>query len=173
MGCHFLLQRIFPTQGSNPGLHIAGRLYHLSHQGILIATWVLSVWSGFLFNFLILAWGNRCYTYSSVFILQITQSLPSKKQSLQAALEINWLPKLIRWALLVQTHSYLDLIFFFLSPLFYSYFLLYIKIFIPFWRIVKYQKNSVSNRFPTSNFPCFWEMIRLGDIASGNPKCIH
>ena len=26
VGCHFLLQRIFPTQGSNPGLsHIAGR----------------------------------------------------------------------------------------------------------------------------------------------------
>ena len=24
---------IFPTQGSNPGLHIAGILYQLSHQG--------------------------------------------------------------------------------------------------------------------------------------------
>ena len=32
--CHFLLQRIFPTQGSNLGLpHCRQTLYHLSHQG--------------------------------------------------------------------------------------------------------------------------------------------
>ena len=32
--CHSLLQGIFPTQGSNPGLlHCRGILYHLSHQG--------------------------------------------------------------------------------------------------------------------------------------------
>ena len=34
VGCHFLLQRIFPTQGSNLGLlHCRQMLYHLSHQG--------------------------------------------------------------------------------------------------------------------------------------------
>ena len=34
MGCHFLLQKIFPTQGLNPGLpHCGQMLYHLSHQG--------------------------------------------------------------------------------------------------------------------------------------------
>ena len=34
VGCHFLLQGIFPTQGSNPGLsHYRQTLYHLSHQG--------------------------------------------------------------------------------------------------------------------------------------------
>ena len=34
VGCHFLLQRIFPTQGSNPGFsHSRQALYHLSHQG--------------------------------------------------------------------------------------------------------------------------------------------
>ena len=33
-GCHFLLQGIFLTQGSNPGLpHCRQMLYHLSHQG--------------------------------------------------------------------------------------------------------------------------------------------
>ena len=33
-GCHFLLQGIFPTQGSNPGLpHCRQTLYRLSHQG--------------------------------------------------------------------------------------------------------------------------------------------
>ena len=34
VGCHFLLQGIFLTQGSNPGLqHCSQTLYHLSHQG--------------------------------------------------------------------------------------------------------------------------------------------
>ena len=34
MGCHSLLQGIFPTQGSKPGLlHSRKILYHLSHQG--------------------------------------------------------------------------------------------------------------------------------------------
>ena len=34
VGCHFLLQGTFPTQGSNPGLlHCEQTLYHLSHQG--------------------------------------------------------------------------------------------------------------------------------------------
>ena len=33
--CHFLLQRIFPTQGLNPGLpHCRQTLYCLSHQGV-------------------------------------------------------------------------------------------------------------------------------------------
>ena len=36
VGCHFLLQEIFPTQGSNPGLpHYRQTLYRLSHQGSL------------------------------------------------------------------------------------------------------------------------------------------
>ena len=34
VGCHALLQEIFPTQGSNPGLpHCGWILYHLSHLG--------------------------------------------------------------------------------------------------------------------------------------------
>jgi len=34
VGCHTLLQGIFLTQGSNPGLpHCRWILYHLSHQG--------------------------------------------------------------------------------------------------------------------------------------------
>ena len=39
--CHFLLQGIFPNQGSNPGLlHCRQMLYHLSHQGSLLnALW--------------------------------------------------------------------------------------------------------------------------------------
>ena len=34
VGCHFLLQGIFPNQGSNTGLpHCRQMLYHLSYQG--------------------------------------------------------------------------------------------------------------------------------------------
>ena len=34
VGCHFLLQEIFPTQALNPGLlHCRQTLYHLSHKG--------------------------------------------------------------------------------------------------------------------------------------------
>ena len=42
VGCHALLQGIFPTQGSNPGLpHCRQILYRLSHQGSLrILEWV-------------------------------------------------------------------------------------------------------------------------------------
>ena len=37
VGCHFLLQRIFPTQGTNPGLlHCRQTLDPLSHQGSLM-----------------------------------------------------------------------------------------------------------------------------------------
>ena len=37
VGCHFLLQGIFPTRGSNPGLpHCRQMLYRLSHQWSLI-----------------------------------------------------------------------------------------------------------------------------------------
>ena len=37
VGCHFLLQGIFPTQGSNPGLpHCRQTLYRLSHLASLL-----------------------------------------------------------------------------------------------------------------------------------------
>ena len=37
VGCHALLQGIFPAQGSNSGLpHCRGILYHLSHQEVLV-----------------------------------------------------------------------------------------------------------------------------------------
>ena len=52
MGCHFLLQGIFPTQGLNPGLlHFRHILNHLSHQGSpLCVSYVLdTVLSAFTF----------------------------------------------------------------------------------------------------------------------------
>ena len=51
LDCHFLLQGIFPTQESNPGLpHCGQTLYHLSQQGacsellLCSATFWLRVW---------------------------------------------------------------------------------------------------------------------------------
>ena len=41
MGCHALLQGIFPTHGSNPGLpHCRRILYQLSHKGSPASPWV-------------------------------------------------------------------------------------------------------------------------------------
>ena len=49
VGCHFLLQGIFPTQGSNPDLpHCRQTLYHLSHQGSLGGMMALSNYQQFL-----------------------------------------------------------------------------------------------------------------------------
>ena len=47
VGCHALLQGIFPTQGLNPGLpHYRWILYHLSHQGSPgILEWVVCPFS--------------------------------------------------------------------------------------------------------------------------------
>ena len=47
VGCHALLQGIFPTQRSNPGLpHCRWILYHLSHQG---SPWILE-WVAYPFS---------------------------------------------------------------------------------------------------------------------------
>ena len=44
VGCHFLLQEVFPTQGLNPGLpHCRRTLYHLSHQGSPSLYCILSI----------------------------------------------------------------------------------------------------------------------------------
>ena len=48
VGCHFLLQGIFPTQGSSPGLlHCKWILYQLSHQGRILEWVAYPFCSGF------------------------------------------------------------------------------------------------------------------------------
>ena len=47
VGCHALLQGVFPTQELNPGLpHCRWILYHLSHEG---SPWILE-WVAYLFS---------------------------------------------------------------------------------------------------------------------------
>ena len=50
VGCHFLLQGIFPTKGSNPGLlHCRQILYHPNHQGSpYYIIYTMYVYKGFL-----------------------------------------------------------------------------------------------------------------------------
>ena len=44
VGCHFLFQGIFPTQGSKPGLlHCRRFLYRLSHQGSPYTRYLFSI----------------------------------------------------------------------------------------------------------------------------------
>ena len=73
VGCHFLLQGIFPTQGSNPGLlHCRRNLLPLSHLGSLLRSKLklsLSVK------------GSGCFDTGS--IVSTTQVLPRKKYSLR------------------------------------------------------------------------------------------
>ena len=48
VGCRFLLQRIFPTQGSNPGLlHCRQILSDLILSAFLLAHSIFSIWNSF------------------------------------------------------------------------------------------------------------------------------
>ena len=69
VGCHFLLQRIFLTQRSNPGLpHCRQMLYQLSHQGrVLFHTSLYWLSASHLVLCLLLWLGNFHYS-----IFQIT-----------------------------------------------------------------------------------------------------
>ena len=44
VGCHFLLQEIFPTEGSNPSVpHWRQTLYRLSHQGSTLSSYTYTM----------------------------------------------------------------------------------------------------------------------------------
>ena len=73
VGCHALLQGIFPTQGLNPGLpHCRQILYHLIHQGSpRILEWVAQPffrWSSHLRN-----WTRVSCTVGGFFTSWVTQ----------------------------------------------------------------------------------------------------
>ena len=66
VGYHFLLQRIFPTQGSNRGLpHCRQTLYRLSHQGSLVLT-LDTIYSWWNYG---LEWGGHSVQRSGVLTL--------------------------------------------------------------------------------------------------------
>ena len=68
VGCHALLQGIFPTQGSNPGfLHCRQILYHLSHQGSPLERRVVLI---YIFSILFNVWFHRWQLDSHIFFIQ-------------------------------------------------------------------------------------------------------
>ena len=68
MGCHFLLQGISPTQGSNLGLLSCRQaLYHLSHQGSpyryipewylhILISFSISIWAKYMWTEMVCSW---------------------------------------------------------------------------------------------------------------------
>ena len=63
--CHFLLQGIFPTQGSNPGLpHCRQTLYCLSHQGSPVS-------SPNQLMFLLLLWCDLLWSHQHIYCISM------------------------------------------------------------------------------------------------------
>ena len=82
VGCHFLLQEMFPTQGSNAGLvHHRQILYWMSHQGSPIFTTVFINFKTFL-QFM-MHWHLRGKSLVNLGYWQTSQ-LPSKAKSFPA-----------------------------------------------------------------------------------------
>ena len=70
MGCHFLLQGIFPTQGLNPGLlHCRQTLHHLSHQEakLMLVNDSLVYFASFIYSSIIAS-----TLYSHLFFLSLS-----------------------------------------------------------------------------------------------------
>lgn len=90
------------------------------------------------------------------FVLQRTPSLPSPNWNLPTCCR----NKLITWTYWLSLGGAKcvlagNLDFSFLFSPFFVLFCVYVKIFIHCWRLVKYQKNSVSNSFLKANFLVF------------------
>ena len=105
MGCHFLLQGIFLTQESNPGLpHCKQILYHLSHQGsyfiylllflyrdhLILYQWILNgIWDSETFQgmldtgFLVSALSDNSFIHR-VLTLKVTASQTTKATNWRA-----------------------------------------------------------------------------------------
>ena len=77
VGCPFLLQVVFPTQGSNPRfLHCRWILYQLSHQGSPRNPWKSSKisayqdWGGTQWG--IISWFGSFYSPKNYFVVEVT-----------------------------------------------------------------------------------------------------
>ena len=81
--CHFLLQGIFPTQGSNPGLlHCKQTHYRLSHQGSVRDNYSPTHKVGILGTSLLRP-VHTCLEHQDKFIEHLTISkLPTQKHNL-------------------------------------------------------------------------------------------
>ena len=86
MGCHFLLQGIFPTQGLNLGLqHCRQMLYHLSHQGSPKFNLILSEPDSGSSSDLLSSWPDAASPASSLEFAEGSSSLRPHKDMAWAA----------------------------------------------------------------------------------------
>ena len=101
-GSRSLLQGIFPTQGSKPGLpHCRRILYHLSHQrsyNFLAGCWWVPsfralIWIPITFSYLLNSLVQQ--TLSTFYISKIPSVIPSRLGSVPCRRE--WLPPLVFW----------------------------------------------------------------------------
>ena len=75
VGCRFLLQGIFPTQGLNPGLPQCGQtIYCLSNQGSLEISLVDSQWSSLHFGLIFIQYASFPRVQSTLFLISTLNS---------------------------------------------------------------------------------------------------
>ena len=116
VGCHALLQGIFPTQGLDPGLpHCRWILYHLSHQGSPLFMWVesysMSLWLVYFTQHNILKVHLCCNMFQN-FLPFKADNIPLHVQS-KLCLSIHWLKNTwvayifwLLWIMLLWTWVY-------------------------------------------------------------------
>ena len=93
VGCHSLLHRVFPTQGSNPGLlHCRQILYQLSSQGTLNFFYILQFKPEFCNEFMI--WATVSSKFCFCWLYRASPFLAAKnKINLIFILTIWWCPR--------------------------------------------------------------------------------
>ena len=80
MGCHFLLQGIFPTQGSNLGLpHCRQPLYHMTHQGSPSVH--IYVFKNIFFLLLLQVLDKDCTSLTPSLVAQRIKRLPAMQET--------------------------------------------------------------------------------------------
>ena len=103
VGCHALLQGIFPTQGSNPGLpHCRQFLYHLSHQARLpnpLVPYITYYFhcSPYSINFILQQCVCYVHFYSGICTLILVPDNKMSVWNLSSMHKCSWLSLLFKW----------------------------------------------------------------------------
>ena len=99
VGCLSLLQGIFPTQGSNPGLlHCKWILYQLSHKGSSLCIRSISIG---IYHYIYVSIHTHTHTHTHTYICYMMGTLASSNHILCLYLEyfiVFLLKSYVRWA---------------------------------------------------------------------------
>ena len=119
VGCHFLLQEIFPTQGLNPGLPCCKQtLYHLVHQASLhqrVGVQFLRCYTTLSFSSITVSvfLFGICSQRTKIFIIKSWDLLQGQQVNLWSAEIVLWNCSLIVMKIVAQSLSHVQL---FASP---------------------------------------------------------